>query len=99
MRYSGHGRRVTGYLVSGLERSPRRLTGLLEVEDGAALGDLRRIYCHPDVLFDPLGGPPRGLVGAGFVLTDGHGLSTAVGAACFVAGKAGNGADEGLHVV
>jgi hypothetical protein len=59
------------------------------VEDGAALGDHRRIDCHADVLFDPLGGTPGGLIGAGLVLTYGHGLSTAVVAERLVAGNPG----------
>jgi hypothetical protein len=65
------------------------------VENGAALGDRRRIDRHADVLFDPLGGTPGGLIGAGLVLTDSHGLSTAVVAERYVAGEPGHGADEG----
>jgi hypothetical protein len=53
---------------------------LLEVENGAAPGERRRIDFHADILLDPLGGTPGGLIGAGLVLTDGHGLpESAVG--------------------
>jgi len=72
---------------------------LLEVENGAAPGDRRRIDFHADILLDPLGGTPGGLIGAGLVLTDGHGLPTAVVAERFVADESRHGADEGLHVL
>lgn len=43
----------------------RAMSATLEVQDGAAFGDRRRISCHGDVLLDPLAGKPGGLVGAG----------------------------------
>lgn len=45
---------------SPISRGPFRpqTDGLLEVKDGAALGDRRRIDRHTEVLVDPLGGTP-----------------------------------------
>src|ERR1700724_2912302 len=39
-----------------------------ELENGAALGDHGRAARRADVLLDPLGGAPGGLIGAGLVL-------------------------------
>src|SRR4029079_6851592 len=50
----------------------------LEMQNRASLADCRRIDPYAEVFPDPLGGTPRGLIGAGLVLTRGHRLSAAV---------------------
>ena len=52
-----------------------------ELEDRAALGDHGRAARRADVLLDPLGGAPGGLVRASLVLTDRHGHAAVPAAA------------------
>lgn len=82
-QFSGQQERLIGALLTlttserGESREPDEL---LEVQNGGALGDRRRIDRDPDVLSDPLGGTPGGLIGADLVVTHSHCLSTVVGA-------------------
>src|SRR5437867_3214003 len=68
----------------------------VEVDDRAAFGDHGRVGHRADVLLDPLGGSPRGLVRTGLVLADSDGDAALAAPKSRVAHEARYPADEVL---
>jgi hypothetical protein len=66
------------------------------VDDRAAFGDHWRVGHRADVLLDPLGGSPRGLVCPGLVLADGDSRAALAAPKSRVAHEARYPADEVL---
>ena len=69
------------------------------MDDRAAFGDHRRVGHRADVVIDPLGGSPRGLVCAGLVLADSDGDAALAAAKSCVAHEARYPADELLDLL
>src|SRR5438874_1048767 len=92
---------VWGYSRTGpAERLvPPGLPLRVEVDDRAALGDHRRVGRRADVLLDPFGGTPRGLVRAGLVLADRDSEATLAAPKSCVADEAGHPSDEVLDLL
>ena len=68
------------------------------MDDRAALGDHGRVGRRADVLLDPFGGTPRGLVRAGLILADRDSEATLAAPKSCVADEAGHPSDEVLDL-
>src|SRR5207237_6120931 len=75
------------------------LTLRVEVNDRASLGDHGRVGRRADVLLDPFGGTPRGLVRAGLVLAESDSEATLAAPKSCVADEAGHPSDEVLDLL